>query len=251
VQNRMGATLAQREDPAKAQTNSADAAWVPTTVEEAIAEEATGAPASTKAAGQCRSRRRHSRVLASHCLSPRAKSKGECAAGRGGAETQATDPAVMTSKARRRHLMAQLTGEEVDALLMREVLMQAHGARVRASSRAPSTRSVQSDGGSFDGGSFEWCGGSKTPSICSTSSHLAAGISVVSVSSQAHSYESDGGDGRSYESGSASGSSWSLLSALQLEPSQRAASGMGAARAAEHERYSAVLLMSDGESADS
>jgi len=52
---------------------------------------------------------------------------------------------------------------------------------------------------------------------CSTSSHLAAGISVVSVSSQAHSYESDGGDGRSYESGSASGSSWSLLSALQLD----------------------------------
>lgn len=242
----MGATLAQREDPAKAQTNSVDAAWVPTTVEEAIAEEATGAPAATKAAGQCRSRRRHSRVLASHCLSPRAKSKGECAAGRGGAETQATDTAVMASKARRRHLMAQLTGEEVDALLMREVLMQAHGARVRASSsRAPSTRSAQSDG------SFEWCGGSKTPSICSTSSHLAAGISVVSVSSQAHSYESDGGDGRSCESGSASGSSWSLLSALQLEPRQCGDTGTCKARAAEHERYSAVLLMSDGESADS
>jgi len=115
----MGATLAQREaqreDPSKAQTNSADAAWVPTTVEGAIAEEATGSPASTKATGQCRSRRRHSRVLASHCLSPRAKSV---------AESQATE----ASKARRRHLMAQLTGEEVDALLMREVLMQAHGA---------------------------------------------------------------------------------------------------------------------------
>lgn len=244
MQNRMGATLAQREaqreDPSKAQTNSADAAWVPTTVEGAIAEEATGSPASTKATGQCRSRRRHSRVLASHCLSPRAKSV---------AESQATE----ASKARRRHLMAQLTGEEVDALLMREVLMQAHGARVRASSRAPSTRSVQSDGGSFDGGSFEWCGGSKTPSICSTSSHLAAGISVVSVSSQAHSYESDGGDGRSYESGSASGSSWSLLSALQLDGCDASSitKSMGAARAAEHERYSAVLLMSDGESADS
>lgn len=233
MQNRMGATLAQREDTSKPQT-SGDGARAG-----AVKLEAAAAPGAPNA-GQ-RSRRRNSRALASHCLSPRAKSKGECAAARGGSEAQTADPAVIASQARRRHLMAQLTGEEVDALLMREVLLQAHRAPVRGSSRAPSIRSIQSDGGSF-----EWCGGSKTPSICSNSSHLAAGISVVSVSSKAHSFQSDGGDG-----GSASGSSWSLLSALQLEPLQCAASDLGAARAAEHERYSTVLLMSDGESADS
>ena len=233
MQNRMGATLAQREDT-----------WQPQSCGEATKAgaaklEATAAPGAPKA-GQ-RSRRRSSRALASHCLSPGAKSKGECAAARVGAEAQATDPAVIASQARRRHLMAQLTGEEVDALLMREVLLQAHRAPGRGSSRAPSIRSIHSDGGSF-----ERCGGSKTPSMCRTSSHLAAGISVVSVSSKGHSCQSDGGDG-----GSCSSSSWSLMSALQLEPLQCAASGLGAARAAEHERYSSVLLMSDGESADS
>ena len=152
------------------------------------------------------------------------------------------DPALLASQARRRQLMAQLTGEEVDARLMREILLKAH----RASSRAPSTLSVKSDGGSFD-----WCGGSNSPSLCSNSSHLAAGASisgVISVSSTAHSAQSDA---QSYASGSASGSSWSLLSALQLEPLRCAASGLGAAPAAEHERYSSVLLMSDGEGADS
>lgn len=61
----------------------------------------------------------------------------------------------------------------------------------------------------------------------SASSYLAAGVSgVVSVSSQAHSMQSDNGcETRSI----ASGSSWSLLSALQLEPLSNAASGPYAA----------------------
>jgi hypothetical protein len=58
--------------------------------------------------------------------------------------------------------------------------------------------------------------------LCSASSCLAAGVSgVVSVSSRAQSIQSDNG----YETRSiASGSSWSLLSALQLEPLSNAAS---------------------------
>ena len=59
--------------------------------------------------------------------------------------------------------------------------------------------------------------------MCSASSCLEAGVSgVVSVSSQPHSIQSDNG----YETRSiASGSSWSLLSALQLEPLSNAAAG--------------------------
>ena len=73
---------------------------------------------------------------------------------------------------------------------------------------------------------------------------------VLSVSSRAHS-DNGGGDARSIASGSASASSWSLLSALQLEPLTCAAPGLGAAPSADFERYSSVLLMSDCESADS
>jgi len=230
----MGAALAQRKDKP-----NDGAAVVPALHSENVAPLSPSSAAAAKAARDKRNRRRASRALAAHCLSPRAN--GECSAARAAGDAIATDPAVLASQVRRRHLMAHLTGEERDALLMREVLLQAH----RASSRAPSTRSVHSDGA----GSFDWCGGSATPSRCSTSSYLNAGVSgVVSVSSQAGQSD-NGADACSFASGSASGSSWSLLSALQLEPLVGAASGLGAPPA-EHERYSSVLLMSDCESLD-
>jgi hypothetical protein len=150
VQNQMGAALAQREDTSKPPASATPA---PGTTGESMAH-VSGASVGPNLAREKRNRRRASRSLAAHCLSPRAMGKGECVANRGG-EAQNADQAVLASQARRRQMLAQLTGEERDALLMREVLLQAH----RATSRAPSTLSVQSDGESFD-----LCGGSATPS---------------------------------------------------------------------------------------
>lgn len=145
MQNQMGAALAQREDTSKAPASATPA---PGTTGESMAH-LSGASVGQKLAREKRNRRRASRSLAAHCLSPRAMGKGECVANRGG-EAQNADQSQAC-----RQLLAQLTGEERDALLMREVLLQAH----RAKSRAPSTLSVKSDGESFD-----LCGGSATPS---------------------------------------------------------------------------------------
>lgn len=149
MQNQMGAALAQREDTPKPPVSGNSA---PGATGETMAQ-VSPAPVA-KSAREKRNRRRTSRSLAAHCLSPRTMGKGECVANRGG-EAHTSDQAVLASQARRRQLLAQLTGEERDALLMREVLLQAH----RVTSRAPSTLSVPSDGDSFD-----WCGGSATPS---------------------------------------------------------------------------------------
>lgn len=244
----MGAALAQRKDTSSTAAPAEETEKTMPRSRENVAPLSPSSAAAAKASREKRNRRRASRALAVHCLTP-VKSKGECSVARG-VDVAVTDPAVLASQVRRRRLMAQLTGEERDALLMREVLLQAH----RVSSRAPSTLSVHSMSVHSDGaGSFDWCGGSATPSRCSTSSYLAAGFSgVVSVSSQGQSVQSDNGaDARSFASGSASGSSWSLLSSLQLEPLTGAASGLGAPPAAEHERYASVLLMSDCESVDS
>jgi hypothetical protein len=137
---------------------------------------------------------------------------------------------------------------------MREVLFL---QKKHASSRGPST--TQSHDGSFD-----WCGVSAAPS-CSSASQAGGGASAVasfSVSSSqagASCGQSDNGGSvdsqsiASIASGSAvsaSGSSWSVLSALQHTSLVGAVTGARDAR--EHsqavERYSEVLLMSDCES---
>ena len=122
---------------------------------------------------------------------------------------------------------------------MREVLFL---QKKHASSRGPST--TQSHDGSFD-----WCGVSAAPS-CSSASQAKEGERCG---------QSDNGGSidsqsiASFASGSAvsaSGSSWSVLSALQHTSLVGAATGARDAR--EHsqavERYSEVLLMSDCES---
>lgn len=149
----MGAALAERKDTAAA------ASTTPASADGVVPQSPTSSAAN--AARQKRSRRRSSRALAAQCLSPRSI-KGECAAARGANETHVADPLVLASHTRRRNLMAQLTGEEMDALLMREVLLQVH----RKSSHAGSELS--------DNGSFDWCSGSAAPSCCS--SQLAAGV---------------------------------------------------------------------------
>jgi hypothetical protein len=235
VQTRMDAEVSRREDTSKA--------TAPSSTEQG----SLLAAAAARGARKKRSARRTSRRMHANCLSPRTPGAGECSSARyGGDDPKQLDSALLASQARRGHLMAQLTGEERDALFMREVLMQG-----RRQARDPSALSVHSDGGSLD-----YCGSALSPSVGSASSRFAAGVSgVVSVSSRA---QSDNGlDACSYASGSAAShaSSWSLLSAtlsgLQLEPLAGAATGLGAPQAAETERYRTVLLMSDGESADS
>ena len=207
IRTHLGAELSQREESTK--TAGADAAADHSATQQATASSA-GKPMRRRS-------RRSSRIAIANCLSPKRglsprAGSAACSESDGGDVGVTAGNAVLASQVRRRHLMAQLTGEDIDARLMREVLMQAHRHVPRKQSSEHS-----------DVGSFDRCRGS--PSVGSSSSRrvdpLAGdGLSgVVSVSSRAHSSEAGAGaDAASLESGGGDScaSSWSFLSALQV-----------------------------------
>ena len=211
LMTQMGAALSQRcEESTK--TAGADAAADHSATQQATASSA-GKPVRRRS-------RCSSRIAIANCLSPKRglsprAGSAACSESDGGDVGVTAGNAVLASQVRRRHLMAQLTGEDIDARLMREVLMQAHRHVPRKQSSEHS-----------DVGSFDWCRGS--PSVGSSSSRrvdpLAGdGVSgVVSVSSRAHSEAGAGADAASLESGGGDScaSSWSFLSALQVYATQ-------------------------------